>query len=494
MDLAWIHAAFTAVRRALGSEYAFVNAAFVINRAILHRAGMRLNFILDWMHQSDPEDLRTHLFQTLYFSHSYPPGMNLLTGLVLKMSENRAPGVAYAMLYAFGLVLINSLFYLCRASGLSRGAAIGISVAFSLLPQTIYFEHLYLYTYPTAALLALAAAVFHRALMRPSFWRWSGFFSACAAIGWMRSTFHLVWFVAMLGLAVKVSDSTDRRRLSFAALGPGLVLVALYVKNLLVFGVFGAMTFGAGNLTTVTVKRMPVAVRDAWIREGKLSAFASVDIFVGPRGYLPFFETSQNDRWPAMMNRLENPTTGAPNFNHWFFLEMNQKRRDDALFYLKERPLEYVGTATETVRRLFQPSTEWHPHDKSERGSHFQHRKVLGRYERLYNEVVHSFPVRPVGLYAFLPFAMVWAFGRAAALVRRRSADTVASGALLFFCLIHILFIVSVTALFSFGDTARYRFEIESMIWLVIALSLTAFAARVGKSLRHPEARIRRGS
>jgi hypothetical protein len=139
-----------------------VSAAFVINRAILHRAGMRLNFILDWMHLSDPEDLRTHLFDTLYFTHAYPPGMSLLTGLVFKTSESHAPQVAYAMLYACGLVLVNSLFYLSRAFGLSRGAAIVLAIAFSLVPQTIYFEHLYLYTYPTAALLSLSAVLFHR--------------------------------------------------------------------------------------------------------------------------------------------------------------------------------------------------------------------------------------------------------------------------------------------------------------------------------------------
>src|SRR5258708_40233825 len=137
MEHGRIQRAFATVRTALGSDHAFVSAAFVINRAILHRAGMRLNFILDWMHQADPEDLRTRLFDTLYFAHAFPPGMNLLTGLVFKTSQSHAGGVAYAMFYACGLILINSLYYLCRVSGLSRGAAIVISIAFSLLPQTI---------------------------------------------------------------------------------------------------------------------------------------------------------------------------------------------------------------------------------------------------------------------------------------------------------------------------------------------------------------------
>src|SRR5262249_39977884 len=163
----------------------------------------------------------------------------------------------------------------------------------------------------------------------------------------------------MLALAARFTTRADRRRLLLAALGPGVALLALYVKNLIVFGVFGAMTFGSGNLTTVTVRRLPKEVRDSWVREGRLSPRASVDIFAGPRAYAPYFETTENPKWPAVMNRLENPTLGAPNFNHWFYLDAAPKRRQDALFYLRERPLEYAGTVLESLKRFFQPSTEW---------------------------------------------------------------------------------------------------------------------------------------
>jgi hypothetical protein len=199
-------------------EHALVSALFVISRAILHRAGMRLNFILDWMHQSDPEDLRTRLFETLYYSHAYPPGMNLLTGLVLKTSEAHASAVAYAMLYAFGLVLVNSLYYLYRVSGFSEGAALGITVAFSLLPQMIYFEHLYLYTYPTAALLCLAAALFHRAVLRRSF---EDGRRSCGGLG-DRHTEHVPPGLVRrhVGARRRFTARADRGRVLLSAIGP----------------------------------------------------------------------------------------------------------------------------------------------------------------------------------------------------------------------------------------------------------------------------------
>ena len=44
---------------------------------------------------------------------------------------------------------------------------------------------------------------------------------------------------------------------------------------------------------------------------------------------------------------------------------------------------------------MFTPSTEWHPLDKTDASPHHQHRQVLGRYEAIYNRVVHGFPVAP---------------------------------------------------------------------------------------------------
>lgn len=45
-------------------------------------------------------------------------------------------------------MLVNSLFYLGRALGFSTAVAWGVAAAFALIPQTIYFEHLYLWWHP----------------------------------------------------------------------------------------------------------------------------------------------------------------------------------------------------------------------------------------------------------------------------------------------------------------------------------------------------------
>ncbi len=442
---------------------------FVVSRAALLSAGLRFDFSLNWMWLSDPADLSDRLLETIYYFHAFPPGMNLLTGVLLKLAGSHAATLALATSWGLGLVIANSLLYLFRVSGLSTPVSLGLAVAFSLLPQSIYFEHLYLYEYPITALLCLGMVLLYKAVREQPFWAWLGFFFIGSAIGLTRSTFHLVWFVAMVGLAVWFTGRHSRRRVLGAACGPAVLLLALYLKNFALFGTFDAFTFGPVSQSLVTIWNLPVDVRDEWIKEGKLSPFAAVDVYGGPREYLPFFKTSENEDWPRQMNVLERPSVNAANYNHWFFLEVNRRRRADSLYYVKTLPLDYAVTVLKGLRDVFTPSTEWHPLDKTNESPHFQHRQVLGWYEAFYNRAVHGFPVSPVGLYAFLPLTMAWAVWRGRSLMSVGDADATARGALLFFCLFQVGFVVAASSLFTFRESARYRYQIEPMIWLMTA-------------------------
>jgi hypothetical protein len=94
---------------------------------------------------------------------------------------------------------------------------------------------------------------------------------------------------------------------------------------------------------------------------------------------------------------------------------------------------------------------------------------------------VHGLFLAPVGVYALLPFVLVWTFAQARALVRTGGTDAVARGSLLFFCLFQIAFVVAASSLFTFRESARYRYQVESMIWLIGTLCLVS----LGRSLRN---------
>ena len=459
--------------------HALLSALFLVSRYLVDLAGIRLNLVLDWMVLSDPADLRDHLLQTVYYAHAFPPGLNVITGVLLKLGGSNAVAGGHALLQLCGLVVANALLHMGRALGMPLIGAFALALLFSLTPPVIYFEHLHHHEGFVVALLCTAAVLFYRGVKTTSFWAWFACFLSCALIGWIRSSFHLVWFVAVIGLGLWFARAGTRGRLLAAAGGPAAVLLALYLKNFLVFGVFGALTFGPHTFTTVTIRNMPADLREEWVRQGKLSPFANHNVHEPPRNYLPYFTSSEDPRWPPMLNALERPSNGTGNFNHWFFLKINPRRRSDTATYLQARPAEYAASVLANVVEFFSPATTWHPSDKTEQSPHHKHRQVLGAYEAAYNRVAHGLPWAPVGLHVFVPIAFVWALLRLRFLSRSAGANERGAAALLAFCLMQIAYITVTGVMLAFGEASRYRFQVDSFIWLVMGLAVASLWAKV---------------
>lgn len=444
---------------------------FVASRAAAYAAGLRMEIELRWMFLADVPELRDRLAETLLYFHAFPPGMNLLTGLLLKVSETQLAGLSHGVYWLSGLVLCLSLQALGRAAGLGRPGSTLLAVAFSLIPAAFYFENLYLYTHLTASLLCLTAVLFVRARRSHGRLAWVQFFLACAVLGWLRSTFHLIWFVAMFVTVLLLVGRGRRKDIVVAAVGPAVLLVSLYAKNAAVFGVFGATSWAGANLVAVTTRQLPKAERQQLIGEGKLSPFAAYSVFAEPKHYRHFFRGRAAPSWPGTQN-LWLPTVRAPNYNHWYFLEVNKARRKDALYYLRTRFWRYLKTVqTLSLPQLFHPSTHWHPSDDDETSPHYRHRQALGKYEHVFDRVVHRPFLAPVGLYALLPLLALWALMQVYRNVRSSDPALVRSGELLLFGWLQIGYVVTASALMSFGESARYRFIVEAFIWLTAAMA-----------------------
>lgn len=454
--------------------YLIVSLVYVVSRALLVRAGLPFGFELDWMWLADPADLRDRLAETLWFFHAFPPGMALLTGILLKAGGDHAAALAQALFWVLGVVLANGLVALGRAAGLSRAGSAIVSVAFLLSPPALYFEHLYMYEWPVVTLLVLAAVGFHRACLRPSSARWCVFFVVCALLSVTRSTFHLIWWAPVVGAAVWLSGP-GRRGAALAGAAPGLLLVlAVYGKNALVFGEFAASTFGPASLHLVTVDRLPRAEREQWIAEGRLSPFAAISPYAPAREYGALFGSSDLPGWSAQVTRLEHVSVPAPNFNHWFILEAQRARRRDVAEYLRTYPAGYARNVWSGVVAMLGPTTEWHPRTGSPASPHAGHRRLLGRYEAGYNAALHGLFLAPVGIYALLPLVVIAAVRAALAARRRGGAADRARGALLVFCTFQIVFVIAVSSAATFLESSRYRFQVEPFIWVLSAVALVS--------------------
>jgi hypothetical protein len=456
---------------------------FLATRIALHAAGLRMNLDLRWMFLSDPADLTDRLLETIFYFHAFAPGTNLLTGLLLKLDPQHLVGWATGIFWASGFLLVVSLFRVLEELGVSRRAALCIAFAFSLVPQSLYLENLYLYTYPCAALLCLAAWLFHRALLRATVGAWSALFFTGSVLGWLYTTFHLFWLGAMVLAGSALAARGTRGRVLIGAAVPFMLLFALYAKNYAVFGVFGATSWGGGNLTLTTTKRMPEQLRSEWIQEGKLSPFAAISVFAPPADYLKFFPAGQQYPWPGS-NALTKPSLGAPNYNHGLFLDVNRQRRADAAYYIKAQPLEYLKTVLgHNLPELFSSTTHWHPNDKKAGSPHAEHRRVLGHYERAYDRIVYGFPLAPVGLYIFLPPCLLWAVIHAWRGLREQDEQRRARAALLAFCTFQVLFVVGISCIATAQESARYRYAVEPCIWALVAAALHAAWPRLRERL-----------
>jgi hypothetical protein len=459
--------------------YGLLLLSYAVSRAVLYAAGLRFKLDLAWMFLADLPSLREHLLETVYYFHAFAPGMNLLTGVLLKLAPEHVAEGATLVFWAFGVLLLLSLFMLLEGLGVPRRASFAVALAFSLLPQTLYLENLYLYTYPCAALITAAAVAFQRALSSGKRRTWLSFFLLCSALGYLYTTFHLFWFCAMLGGSLAFAGRLQRRRVLRAAALPFALISALYLKNLAVFGVFGATSWAGANLTLVTTQIMQRDLRDRWIAEGKLSPFANLSAFALPRDYLPLLPKAERYPWPGS-NELWRPSVDSGNYNHGLFLEVNRARAKDAFYFIRHRPGDYVRSIFErNLRDFLSATTHWHPGDLHPKAPHAEHRRVLGGYERVYDLVVHGFPA-PVGLYVGLIPLWIWSLVRTIRVYRTGGAERRSEAATLGFCVFQIFFIASVSCLFSSLESARYRYTVEPFIWALAAVAVGALCSSIG--------------
>lgn len=452
-------------------DHAWLSAVFLASRVLLHFAGLAMQLDLRWMFLADPEDLRERLLETAFYFHAYPPGMNLLTGFLAKLAPAHLEELSQALFLSAGLLLVNALFYLCR-SVLSRRPAFLVCLAFAAIPQCLFFENLYLYTELETSLLCLICAGFLHASRRGGWASWALLFLGCAVLGVLRSSFHLVWFAATVVFSAW-QNPLQRRRIALAALGPGLLLSALYLKNWAVFGVLASSSSLGGNLAQVTVARMPKAERAEWRRQGKLSPYAEISVFAGPERYAGFFREQRLEGMPDVVNRLERPSLHVPNYNHWWLREVNRARRSDAAAYVREHPLGYLENLKDNLVALFSPSTTWHP-VKGEENPHTGHRRVLGSYELLYNGLVHELFLAPVGFYAFVPLWLGLALVRASRWARGARGRVAARVSTLRFAAFQVLYVVVVSCLVTYGEMSRYRYAVEPLLWFLAAAGIAS--------------------
>jgi hypothetical protein len=268
---------------------------------------------------------------------------------------------------------------------------------------TFYFENFLLYTFPSAMLLCALTALFHLAITRKRFRWWLLFFTACVGLGLLRATFHMLWLLMVLGIAL-IFEQKQYKVILRAFIAPFGLLLIFYLKNLFIFGFFGVSSWGGFNLSLNTHNRIPLEARQALVSQGELSPIYGIHPYSGPDAYQAIFDLGQEKGIPALDQKMR--ALRRPNYNHWIYAEVSPMKMRDSWQFIRENPGQYFRTVGFNAKQFLGPSTEWHPR-APDFSPHAPHQEIIGGYERLYNRLLHSFPINGVGVYIFFPWVLL---------------------------------------------------------------------------------------
>ncbi|QKR99339.1 hypothetical protein F9288_06565 [Sphingomonas sp. CL5.1] len=372
-----------------GARSALILAAwFVAVRLAVLALGQRFDAdnLTSWMQIADLALLREHLWRTLWYLHSQPPLFNLMIGLALRAGPAAFPwivGTIYALVTLGGILAVHAL--LRDMTGRPRlafvvAAWLCVSPAVLLFSQKLYYDGL------VPWLLCMALWGLHAGLTRRST-GWLAFgFAMLAVTTLLRSMIHPVLFVALLAI-VLLAAAGMRRRVLFAAALPAAAIGAVMLKNLVIFGSTALSSWAPLNVDHTTVDRLPLATREAMIREGKLSRFAVVQGFSPPPVYLAMLPPIPPTGEPSLDNLRKS--TGEDNWNHILYTKIGAARTRDALVGLAADPVGFVGVLATSLYHFNRPPSEFKGLERN--------RAVIAPWERIGNAVVGLQPAAWLG-------------------------------------------------------------------------------------------------
>src|SRR5437868_7576581 len=117
--------------------------AFAVSRVVFRLVGVRfstdqLRIAIQYL---DPELLRHHLAQSVWYLHTQPPLYNLYLGTVLKLFPGHEGLAFHAVHLALGLAFVLALYLLLVGFSLPRPAAAAIALLVSVSPAAILYEN-----------------------------------------------------------------------------------------------------------------------------------------------------------------------------------------------------------------------------------------------------------------------------------------------------------------------------------------------------------------
>jgi hypothetical protein len=473
------------------SPYSLIIAAFALSRLAYYAAGVRFDthILLSNFQFLDIALLRTRLWESLYYCHMQPPLMNLWLGLSLKLFGD-GYGTAWHILYmAAGLTSGLLLYRLMLVLGTTPRIACWTTVAFLISPGCILYENFPMYEYPMATLLLASCLLLHRISTAPGLGALLAFFTVLAALGWIRALYHPALIAAAALVCAWYLTRAWWKRIAAVATGPFLSLLALYVKNWMVFGLFSSSCWLGFALASCTFYQLSPEDRDGLIQEGKLSPIARYPL-AAPAVYKKlFFPDMKSTGIPVLDEEVK--TGGYINTNHLVFQKVDLLHREAVKQTLRWRPGAYLRSVEIAFFTYFLPPSHFFQFKENrdavrplERWVNLlvfgQIREATGQeLRKLYGSGDRASLLLYTGIFLLIGFPLLicYALYRLSKLWKTQSAQCFVLGLVVF----HIVYIMVTTNFLSTFETNRYRYPSDPLYVAIFAVAASDLRRRVAQ-------------
>jgi hypothetical protein len=461
--------------------------SFILSRLIYYWIGVRFQtkIILNNFQFIDVALLRDRLWESLYYFHMQPPLMNAIAGILVKCFPENYPIAMHILYMVIGLASALLIYRLMLLLNVGEGLALGLTIAFIVSPAVVLSENFPMYEYEMMLLLLASSLALYHLIAKPGFWVSLAFFSLLACLAWIRALYHLYFLAAFCALVVWF---VRRKRLAVLAgsIVPLLCVLSLYLKNLLVFGMFGASSWLGFNLAVVTVHQLTMDERNILIDAGRLAPIARVEAGAPPPSYLPYLDPIVPTGIPVLDEFFKS--TGQGNTNSMPYLKAEPLFRKASVQALRAYPRAYLRSFLIAWFCYFRPGTDFFQYDDLRRPIHGfdrfvnivlfgQLREASGPELRALKGSGHTVSlVLYTGIFLMLlfPMLLVWSAVLVWRSLRRKVLTWPQLGMLLFITG-NILLIMVTTNLLSSFENNRYRFPTDCLYLILLGTFLQQF-------------------
>jgi hypothetical protein len=449
---------------------AILGGVFILSRILYSNAGVRFDAgtITRTWHFIDLYLLKNDLWRSIYYIHTQPPLMNLLTGVGLQLFPISYPVIFHAFFLLGGLLVTLAIYYLGNRLGIPKTLSAILAAWFALSPATVVFEKYYFYTYPTMVLLTISAVFLARFLERQRAQDGLLFSLLLAANALTWSLFHFVWLLGCLGMAAFLLKGN--RRKAVWLLPAFLLVFAWYVKNQIFYDSFTVSTWAGLNLFKTVTTNIPEDVREEWEKDGLVSELALVPPYRSPEVYLKHFPFTPLTGIPLLDDI--DMSNGYRNQHHLSYVYAEKGYTKDAVRMLIHAPRYYLGSLPYSFYVYF--------HSASDYEHTLDIRTPINGLDTLWNRLFYGQWQKDESLVertrTFSPDHLAWWLVLGFLLVllaapiylwRQRVRLYSPQYGLILFMVWNVVFVSAAGILLDIGENNRTRFAIDPFVFLL---------------------------